>query len=83
MNGIGLLLFLAVGGAAGWIAGNIMRGGGFGIVGNVIVGVIGALIGGFVLPLVGIHTAGLIGSLIAAVVGAVILLWVVGMLKRR
>ncbi|OEH86905.1 transglycosylase [Desulfuribacillus stibiiarsenatis] len=73
--------FLIIGLIAGWAGGQIMRGRGFGIGGNIIVGIIGAFIGGFVLDLIGYTTYGLIGSLIMAIVGAVILLFIVNMFR--
>lgn len=76
-----LLLFLLIGLAAGWIAGQIMKSG-FGLVGNLIVGVVGAFIGGWLLPMVIDLGGSLLASLITAVVGAVILLWVIGLVKR-
>src|SRR5215469_18765925 len=54
----GLIIFLVIGAVAGWIAGQIMRGGGFGLVGNIVVGVIGALIGGWLFGLLGIAVGG-------------------------
>jgi uncharacterized membrane protein YeaQ/YmgE (transglycosylase-associated protein family) len=77
-----IILFLLIGLIAGWLAGKIMKGKGFGLVGNLVVGVIGALIGGFVFDAAGIATAGIIGSLIAALLGALILLWIVGLIKK-
>ena len=78
----GLIIFLVIGAVAGWLAGLIMKGGGFGLIGNIVVGVIGSLIGGWVFGLFGITAGGLIGSIIAAVVGAVILLAIVRLIKR-
>lgn len=77
-----LLIFLAIGAVAGWLAGNIMKGGGFGLLGNILVGVIGAFIGGWVFGLLGIAINGLIGSLVTAVAGAALLLFVVGLVKK-
>jgi uncharacterized membrane protein YeaQ/YmgE (transglycosylase-associated protein family) len=77
-----LLMFLAIGAVAGWLAGTLMKGGGFGLFGNIVVGIIGAVIGGFVFGLLGITTSSLIGSLITAVVGAGILLFLVGLVKK-
>jgi len=77
-----LILFLAIGVAAGWIAGQIMKGRGFGLVGNMVVGVVGAFLGGHLLGLLGIAGSGLIGSLLVAVVGAIVLLAIMGVLKR-
>ncbi len=76
------ILFLIIGAIAGWIAGRVMKGRGFGIIGNLIVGVIGAFIGGFVFGLFGIATYGLIGSLISSLAGAIILLWIIGLVKK-
>lgn len=78
------LWFIIIGAVAGWLAGNIMRGGGFGLLINIVVGVGGALIGGWVFGLLGIGTGGgLIGSLITALVGAILLLWVISLFKRK
>lgn len=77
-----LLIFLAIGAVAGWLAGIVMRGGGFGLVGNIIIGIIGAVVGGFAFGLLGITTTGLLGSIVTATVGAVILLLIVGFLKK-
>ncbi len=74
--------FLLIGLAAGWLAGQIMKGGGFGLVGDLIVGVIGALLGGFVFGLLGISTNGLLGSLITATVGAILLIVLLRVIKR-
>jgi uncharacterized membrane protein YeaQ/YmgE (transglycosylase-associated protein family) len=77
-----LLIFLIIGALAGWIAGQLMRGGGFGLLGNIVVGIIGAVIGGFLFGLVGISAGGFLGSLVTAVVGAGVLLFVVGLFKK-
>ena len=77
-----ILLFLVVGLIAGWLAGVIMKGSGYGVVGDIIIGILGALIGGHVLGWLGVVTYGLIGSLISALVGAIILIFVIRLLKR-
>ncbi len=77
-----ILLFLVVGLIAGWLAGVIMKGGGYGVVGDIIIGILGALIGGHVLGWFGVVTYGLIGSLVSALVGAIILISVIRLLKR-
>ena len=74
--------FILIGLLSGFIAGKLMRGGGFGLVINLIVGVVGGVLGGWLFSLFGIHTGGIIGSLITSVVGAVVLLWIVGLLSR-
>jgi uncharacterized membrane protein YeaQ/YmgE (transglycosylase-associated protein family) len=78
-----LLWFVLIGLAAGFLAGAVMKGHGFGLLGNLIVGVLGALLGGFLLGLLGIYTAGVIGNLISAFIGAVVLLGLIGFLKRK
>jgi uncharacterized membrane protein YeaQ/YmgE (transglycosylase-associated protein family) len=78
-----LLWFILIGLVAGFLAGAVMKGHGFGLLGNLIVGVIGALLGGFLLGLLGIYTAGVIGSLISAFLGAVVLLVLIGFIKRK
>jgi len=78
-----LIIFLLIGAVAGWLAGLIMRGGGFGLLGNILVGIIGAFLGGFLFNALGISIGGeLIGPLITAVVGAVVLLFIVGLIKK-
>jgi uncharacterized membrane protein YeaQ/YmgE (transglycosylase-associated protein family) len=78
-----LLWVIVIGILAGWIAGKLMRGKGFGLLGDLIVGVIGSLLGSFIFGLVGLGAYGLIGRLIVAVVGAIILLWLIRLIKRR
>jgi uncharacterized membrane protein YeaQ/YmgE (transglycosylase-associated protein family) len=75
--------FLIVGLVAGWLAGKLVKGGGFGLVGDLIVGVIGAFIGGFLFSTLGVASGnGLIGSIIVATIGAVVLLFLVRLIKR-
>lgn len=81
MDLTGLLIFLVIGAVAGWLAGTLMKGGGSGLVKNMIIGIIGAVIGGFVFGLLGISAGGLIGSIITATAGAAILLFVISKLK--
>jgi uncharacterized membrane protein YeaQ/YmgE (transglycosylase-associated protein family) len=78
-----LLWFILIGIAAGWLAGQIMKGGGFGLVGDLIVGVIGALLGGFLFGQLGVSAGGgLLGSLIVATIGAIVLLFLLRLIKR-
>ena len=78
-----IVIFLLIGATAGWIAGRIMEGGGFGLLGNMIVGVIGSVLGKYLAGRVGIGLeGGIFTSLLTAVVGAVILLFVVGIIKN-
>ena len=75
--------FLLIGLVAGWVAGLLMKGSGFGTLGNMIVGVIGAIFGGWLFGVLGIGSGeGLVGSLVTAVVGAVVLLFGIGLLKK-
>jgi len=76
-----IVWFLLIGLAAGWLAGRIMKGKGFGVAGNLVVGVIGALVGGFLFQLLGITAGGLIGALVMATVGAIVLLALVGLIR--
>ncbi|HLJ73386.1 MAG TPA: GlsB/YeaQ/YmgE family stress response membrane protein [Thermoanaerobaculia bacterium] len=82
MSGTALIWFLLVGLIAGWLAGKVMRGGGYGIIGDMIVGVIGAFIGGWLFGLLGIGAGGLIGAIITAFVGAVILIAILRAIRR-
>jgi len=84
MNVQQLVVFLLIGGVAGWLAGLIMKGGGFGILGNIVVGVIGAVLGGWLFGVLGISVGGQwAGSLVTAIVGAVVLLLAVGLIKKK
>lgn len=74
-----LVIFLVIGGAAGWLAGTVMKGGGFGLLGNIIVGVVGGIVGGSIFRLLEISVGGLVGSMVMATVGAIILLYIVGL----
>ena len=82
MEAQGLIWFLVIGLIAGWLAGKLTKGGGFGVVGDIVIGIIGAFLGGWVFGLLGIASYGLIGSIITATVGAILLLFLVRLLKR-
>ena len=78
-----LIIFLIIGAIAGWLAGQIMRGGGFGLVGNIVLGIIGALVAGWLFPTLGLRVGGpLVGEIINALIGALLVLFVVGLVKR-
>jgi len=77
-----LLIFLLVGIVAGWLAGKIMRGAGFGLFGDMVVGVLGAFFGGWLFSRLGVVTGGIPGLLITALVGAMVLLFVLRLIKR-
>jgi uncharacterized membrane protein YeaQ/YmgE (transglycosylase-associated protein family) len=77
------LWFILIGLAAGWLAGQFMIGGGFGVVGDILLGVVGAMVGGFLFRQLGLSAGGgLIGALIVATIGAVVLLFLVRVIKR-
>jgi uncharacterized membrane protein YeaQ/YmgE (transglycosylase-associated protein family) len=78
----GLIWWLLVGLIAGFLAGKVMKGQGFGILMDIVVGLVGAILGGFLFGLIGIVAVGLIGSIVVAFVGAMILIWLVRKLKR-
>jgi uncharacterized membrane protein YeaQ/YmgE (transglycosylase-associated protein family) len=78
-----LIWFLIIGAVAGWLAGLLMKGRGFGILGDIVVGIIGAILGGWLFGVLGISAGGgLAGSLIVAFIGAVVLLFLVRLIKR-
>ena len=77
-----LILFLVVGIIAGWLAGKLMKGSGFGLVGDLVVGVIGAFVGGWLFGVLGITAGGTLGRLVTAVVGALVLLYLVRLFKK-
>ena len=77
-----IIFWLIFGAIAGWLAGRIMRGGGFGLLGNIIVGVVGAMIGGTLFRMIGLPPVSSVGSLISAVVGACVLLYLVSLAKK-
>ena len=77
-----LILFLVIGILAGFLAGKIMKGGGFGVLGDLVIGVVGAFLGGWLFSLFGITAGGLLGALVTALVGAMFLLYVIRLVKR-
>lgn len=79
---MGFILWIIIGAIAGWIAGQVMKGGGFGLLGNIGVGIVGSFIGGWLFDLLDISAGGFIGSVVAAVIGAMILLYVLRLVRR-
>ena len=77
-----LLVWLVVGAVAGWLAGQIVKGHGFGLVGNIVVGIVGAFLAGWLLPGLGLGLGGIVGSIVYAAIGAIILLLLIGLIKR-
>ncbi len=78
-----LLIWLFVGAVAGWLSGVIVKGGGFGLLGDIVVGIIGAFIGGWLLPRLGVQLGvGLVGVIASATIGAVVLLLILRLVRR-
>jgi uncharacterized membrane protein YeaQ/YmgE (transglycosylase-associated protein family) len=83
MQAEALLILLLIGAAAGFLAGIIVKGYGFGVVGNIVVGIVGAVLGGWLLPQLGLFPGGnIIGQIISATIGAVILLTLISFVRR-
>lgn len=80
---LSFILFIAIGALAGYIAGLIMKGGGFGFWINLLVGIVGGFLGGWIFGLFGIAFLGIVGNLIAAVVGAIFLLWIISLIRKK
>jgi len=84
MDAQSLIIWLIVGGIAGWLAGMVVKGGGFGLIGDIVVGIVGGVIAGWLLPQLGIVIGGggIIGAIIDSFIGAVILLVIIRLIKR-
>ena len=79
----GFIWWIVIGLIAGWAAGRIMKGGGYGVVADILLGIVGGIIGGWVVGLLGIGAGGFIWSIVVAILGAVILIWVTRLIKRE
>lgn len=77
-----ILIWLIIGALAGWLAGLVTKGSGFGLFGNIVVGILGAVIGGWIFSALGIATTGIVGAVIGATIGAISLLLVIRLVKR-
>ena len=82
MGTTGIVMFIVIGGLAGWIAGLITKGSGFGIIFNIIIGIVGAYIGTAIMSALGWISVGTFGYFIASIVGAVILLFILRIIRR-
>ena len=83
MDPVEILIWLVIGAIAGWLAGQLVRGGGYGLIGDILVDIVGSVIAGYLLPLIGIHLgAGFVRSVINAVIGACLLLTVLRLVRR-
>ena len=84
MSGESLLVIVFVGIVAGWLAGQIVRGGGFGLIGDLIVGVLGAFVASWLFPSLGLHLGtGIVSEIIYAAIGAIVLLLIVRLISGR
>jgi len=79
---MGFIWYILIGIVAGYLAGKIMRGGGFGLLVNLLLGIVGGVLGGWVFGLFGLSTTSIIGNLITSTVGAVLLLWIASLFKK-
>ncbi|MBV8746259.1 MAG: GlsB/YeaQ/YmgE family stress response membrane protein [Xanthobacteraceae bacterium] len=78
-----IIIWLIIGAIAGWAAGQLVKGYGFGLLGNIVVGIVGAIVAGWLLPFFGFVIAGgIIAAIINAIIGAVILLLIIGLIRR-
>jgi uncharacterized membrane protein YeaQ/YmgE (transglycosylase-associated protein family) len=82
MSPVNFIVFLLIGAVAGWLAGIISKGSGFGVVGNMIVGIVGAFLGGLCFGLLGIVAYGILGRLVFAVLGALLFIWLLGFIRK-
>jgi len=80
---MGIIIWLIIGAIAGWLAGLIVKGFGFGLIGNIVVGIVGAVIAGFLFPRLGILIGtGFVREIVSATLGAVVLLVIIGLIRR-
>jgi uncharacterized membrane protein YeaQ/YmgE (transglycosylase-associated protein family) len=77
-----LLVWIILGGLAGWLAGQLTKGRGYGCLGNVVLGIVGSVVGGWLFSLIGLRVIGGVGSFVAAVVGAIIVIAIAQMFSR-
>jgi uncharacterized membrane protein YeaQ/YmgE (transglycosylase-associated protein family) len=77
-----ILMWIIIGAIAGWLAGRLVKGYGFGLIGNIVVGVLGAGIAGLLAPSLGLHTESTGGNIVASLLGALVLLFLVGLVRR-
>ena len=82
MDQTSIVAFLIIGAIAGWLAGVVMKGGGFGLLGDIVIGIVGAFIGGWLFGFLGIFAGGFVGAVITAFVGACVLLFIIRLIKK-
>ena len=79
----GIIWWIIVGLIAGWAAGKIMKGGGYGTIADILLGIVGGIVGGWVVGLLGVGAGGFIWSVLVATLGAIILIWVTRLIKKE
>jgi uncharacterized membrane protein YeaQ/YmgE (transglycosylase-associated protein family) len=77
-----LIWWIIVGLIAGWAAGRIMKGGGYGVAMDIVLGIVGAVVGGWLMGMLGIDAGGFLGTIVIAIIGAVFLIWLSRLLKK-
>ena len=82
INIMGIIISLLLGCLAGFCAGKLMKGGGFGLIMNIVLGLLGGALGGWLFSLLGISWGGLLGQLATAIIGAVVILWIASFFKK-
>ena len=83
IDGASIITWIIVGGVAGWLAGLLVQGGGFGIIGDIVIGIVGAIIAGYLFPALGIPLgAGIVSAIIDALIGAVVLILIIRLVRR-
>ena len=80
---MGSIWWIVVGLIAGWVAGRIMKGGGYGVIADIFLGIVGGIVGGWVIGLLGLGSGGFIWSILVAILGAVILIWITRLIKKE
>lgn len=81
-----IIYILIIGAVSGWLAGQIMKGGGYGLLGNIILGIVGSLVGGWVLGLLGVSLhigSALVTTIVQSVIGAIVVIFVAGLFKGK
>ena len=83
IDGASIITWIIVGGIAGWLAGLLVQGGGFGLIGDIVIGIVGAIIAGYLFPALGIPLgAGIVAAIIDALIGAVVLILIIRLVRR-
>lgn len=79
----GIIWWIIVGLIAGWAAGKIMKGGGYGVIADILLGIVGGVVGGWIVSMLGFASGGFIWGILVAILGAVILIWITRLVKKE